>query len=58
MLGLQARCLRAASFYLHQWHPKFEDVPLGKHAPQIRDNRAHLDRTHAILRNDRRWGLG
>jgi len=56
-LGLQVQTLDAESFYLHQWHPKFEGVPGGKHAKQIQQNRLHLEISHSILRNDRSWGL-
>jgi hypothetical protein len=56
-LGLRRRKLDTQSFYLHQWHPKFEDVQGGELAEQIRRNRAHLDENRSILRNGPGWGL-
>jgi hypothetical protein len=55
-LGLRPQALDSGSFYLHQWHPKFEGVPGGEHSPVIRRNRAYFWRNHSILRNDRDWG--
>lgn len=55
-LGLRLQTLDSGSFYLHQWHPKFEGVPGGQHAPVIGRNHAYLRRNHSILRNDRDWG--
>ena len=57
-LGLRPQALDSGSFYLHQWHPKFEGVPGGEHAPVIRRNHAYCWRTYSILRNDRDWGTG
>lgn len=56
-LGIRPRKLDADSFYLHQWHPRFEGIPEGEHASQITFNRAHLENHHSIVRNDRSWGL-
>lgn len=56
-LGLRPRTLSTDSFYLHQWHPKYEDIPDGEHAVAIQRNRAHLKRNHSILRNGPNWGL-
>jgi hypothetical protein len=55
-LGLQPKVLDSGSFYLHQWHPKFEDVPGGKENNQIGRNSAYFRRMHSIVRNDREWG--
>lgn len=55
-LGLRLQALNSGSFYLHQWHPKFEGVPGGERAPVIRRNHAHLLRNHSIVRNDGNWG--
>jgi GT2 family glycosyltransferase len=56
-LGIRPRKLDADSFYLHQWHPRFEGIPGGEHASQITFNRAHLESHYSIVRNDRSWGL-
>jgi hypothetical protein len=56
-LGLEAQSLGSDSFYMHQWHPKFEDVPQGAASQRIRDNHAHLKRSHGILRNGPDWGV-
>jgi len=55
-LGLRPQVLDSGSFYLHQWHPKFEGVPAGERAAVIRRNYAYFWRNHSILRNDRDWG--
>jgi glycosyltransferase involved in cell wall biosynthesis len=55
-LGLETRSLGPESFYLHQWHPRFEDVPGGKNASQVQRNRTHFVSSHSILRNDANWG--
>ncbi len=55
-LGLDVVTPTLRSFYVHQWHPKYEDVPGGERAPQIERNRAHLLRNHAIVRNRHDWG--
>jgi hypothetical protein len=56
-LGLRPRALGSESFYLHQWHPKFEGVPDGQHAAAIRRNHRHFWRNHSIVRNDHDWGM-
>lgn len=56
-LGLTPRPIAGDSFYLHQWHPKFEGVPEGEEAAQVRRNREHLERSHSILRNGPDWGV-
>jgi glycosyltransferase involved in cell wall biosynthesis len=55
-LGLRPRALDSGSFYLHQWHPKFEGVPGGENAPAIGRNLTHYRWNHSIVRNDRDWG--
>ncbi len=55
-LGLAARPPGAEGFYVHQWHPKYEDVPGGAQAEQIARNYAYLEAAHSILRNPRGWG--
>jgi hypothetical protein len=55
-LGLRPRGLDPGSFYLHQWHPKFESIAEGGRAPEIERNLAYFRKNHSILRNDRNWG--
>ena len=55
-LGLQPKILDAGSFYMHQWHTKFEGVPGGKHNNQIQRNRTYFGRMHSIVRNNYGWG--
>lgn len=55
-LGLSPRPLRSESFYLHQWHPKFEGTGVGEDAPAITENRRYLKAQHTILRNEDGWG--
>lgn len=55
-LGLEPLAVNKGSFYLHQWHPKFEGVDAGAESPVVTRNRAYLNRHHTILRNDETWG--
>lgn len=55
-LGLSPQPISSQSFYLHQWHPKFEGVSGGEDAPVIKRNHLYLARHHTILRNDDDWG--
>jgi hypothetical protein len=55
-LGLSPQPVGSTSFYLHQWHPKFEDVSGGEDAPVIKENHRYLEHHHTILRNDDDWG--
>ena len=57
-LGLRPQAVHSGSFYLHQWHPKFESIPEGGQAPEIQRNLAYFTKNHSILRNDRAWGTG
>ena len=56
-LGLTVKAPAGGSFYLHQWHPKFDGLFEGRDAPPIQRNREYLERHHSILRNGRDWGL-
>ena len=55
-LGLRPQALDSGSFYLHQWHPKFEGIPDGENAPAISRNLAYFRWNHSIVRNDGDWG--
>lgn len=55
-LGLQPRRHDAESYYLHQWHVKFEGIQDKEHARQVLRNHAYLAKNHSILRNDGNWG--
>lgn len=55
-LGLRPQVLDSGSFYLHQWHPKFEGVPDSEQAEAARRNYAYFGRNHSIVRNDPDWG--
>ena len=57
-LGLEPKLLNFDSFYLHQWHPKFEGIPDGEHNTQIERNRVYHGQTYSIVRNNRQWGHG
>ena len=56
-MGLEPKALDSGSFYLHQWHPKFEGVPDGRTAAQVQLNQSYFEKTHSILRNGRDWGI-
>jgi len=55
-LGLSPQPLRSESFYLHQWHPKFEGVDGGENSPAIKQNHTYFRQQHTILRNEDNWG--
>lgn len=55
-LGLEPRAISDASYYLHQWHPKFEGVAAGEDSEIVRTNRSHFRRSYSILRNGPAWG--
>jgi len=56
-LGVKPRGHGAASYYLHQWHAKFEGIQDTEYAGQVRWNHMYLARNHSILRNDVNWGI-
>jgi predicted glycosyltransferase involved in capsule biosynthesis len=55
-LGLQPRRHDGESYYLHQWHVKFEGIQDKEHTRQVQRNHAYLAKNHSILRNDGNWG--
>jgi hypothetical protein len=55
-LGLNPLAPGPDSFYLHQWHPKYDGIPAEAHATQLRRNTIYMGRAHSIVRNDRSWG--
>jgi hypothetical protein len=55
-LGLSPKGLDSGSFYLHQWHPKFNGLPGGREAEPVRRNESYFRNRHSIVRNDRDWG--
>jgi hypothetical protein len=58
-LGLENRVPESDdAFYLHQWHPKFENIPQGERDPAIQRNADRLRGSHGILRNGPDWGRG
>jgi hypothetical protein len=57
-LGLQRRALASSSFYLHQWHPKFEGLTDDEQTRSIERNAGHYRTHRSIVRNGRDWGLG
>jgi predicted glycosyltransferase involved in capsule biosynthesis len=55
-LGLSPEPINSESFYLHQWHPKYEGVNAEVGAPVIKRNRTYFRQHHTIIRNDHDWG--
>ena len=53
-LGVQPRRQDAESYYLHQWHVKFEGI---QDKEQVQRNHAYLGKNHSILRNNGDWGM-
>lgn len=55
-LGLRRVSIAPRTFYLHQWHEKFEGV-LGERLQEtIQRNVAYCQNTHSIRRNPAGWG--
>ncbi len=55
-LGLDPIGSGSESFYLHQWHPKFEGLSEQGHRKYVLRNRAYFETHHSILRNPGEWG--
>ena len=56
-LGLSNRSIADQSFYLHQWHPRYEGVGSETLAQTIQRNRDYFNATRTIRRNPEGWGL-
>ena len=58
-LGLDHRVLDSReAFYLHQWHPKYENTADDARESAIRRNGDYYRRVQTILRNGPAWGRG
>ena len=55
-LGLNPTAVPKRSYYLHQWHPKFEGFADEERAHHIDRNNAYFYEARSILRNDEDWG--
>lgn len=55
-LGLEPRMPSGGAFYLHQWHPKYENIPEKGRDVAIRRNSDHLEGARSIVRNAEGWG--
>jgi predicted glycosyltransferase involved in capsule biosynthesis len=55
-LGLRPTQIPKRSFYLHQWHSKFEGLGGDVRERVIGRNADYFSRTHTILRNAATWG--
>lgn len=55
-LGLEPRAPSGGAFYLHQWHPKYENIPEEGRDAAIRRNFDHLEASRSIVRNRDGWG--
>lgn len=57
-LGLSEMILTGSSYYLHQWHPKWEGIRALPHLKSlIIANANYLNKTHSIVRNRGQWGV-
>ena len=54
--GLKSRSLSGSSFYLHQWHEKFDGDTSSEMKELIRRNERYFLSAHTIVRNDKSWG--
>jgi len=58
-LGLDRHILDSDdAFYLHQWHPRYENMPADGLKRAIRRNADYRVSVHTILRNTAMWGRG
>lgn len=57
-LGIHMIAAPERSFYLHQWHPKYEGLNAEEQARSVERNTAHLQRSRSIVRNGEDWGRG
>lgn len=55
-LGIVPTLLGREAFYLHQWHPKYENMPYEGRLNVIRRNHEYLDSHYSIVRNNSEWG--
>lgn len=55
-LGIRMTAIPETSFYLHQWHPKYEGLDALEQAKTLERNTAHIQRSRSIVRNDESWG--
>jgi predicted glycosyltransferase involved in capsule biosynthesis len=55
-VGLQRELVDPSAFYLHQWHPKYENIPEEGRLEMIRRNHEYLNSHYSIVRNDAGWG--
>ncbi len=58
-LGLEANVIDSDdAFYLHQWHPKYENIPEDGREQSVKRNAERWRRMQSIVRNDASWGGG
>ena len=55
-VGIRMRAIPERSFYLHQWHPKFEGLEPSERRRVLERNSEHIQRSRSIVRNDEDWG--
>lgn len=55
-MGLRRKRGGEDSFYLHQWHPKFEGIEESGRSRTIAENKAYLNRRSSLIRNGLDWG--
>jgi glycosyltransferase involved in cell wall biosynthesis len=56
LMGLAAVTLKDRTYYLHQWHPRFESLNPVDATDQYKRNMAYFERMQSIKRNSRGWG--
>lgn len=55
-LGIRMTAIREPSYYLHQWHPKYEGLGAAEQARMLERNTAYIQRNRSLIRNDESWG--
>lgn len=57
-LGLRQVSVANRTYYLHQWHPRYEGVQSVTLNQTIQRNVEYFNRTRSLKRNPEGWGLG
>lgn len=55
-LGLEEFSLEGKSYYLHQWHPRYEGFDEATLEAALKRNREYLHHAHTLKRNLQGWG--
>lgn len=57
LMGLNIKSIRDNSYFLHQWHPKFEGILNQNYLEQLMKNNEYFIKHNSIVRNKDGWGI-